>query len=160
MLSAKVSAILSSGRWVKAQIHPKAVRNKSLYAWAHIMYSAESLSVDPVKCRLSLLCIYFCGLIWFMYPYLSGLPHWVRLNGPHLNIKTIFPKYGDSHVKDRTVTRLSYLQHGDPYTRKMTSLYWDGPQVSIIDKKEECCAYTVYMLNINSLMQSDVYIHQ
>ena len=23
-----------------------------------------------------------------------------RETGPHLNIKTVFPKYGDSHVKD------------------------------------------------------------
>ena len=29
--------------------------------------------------------------------------------GPRLNIKTVFPRYGDSHVKDKTVTRLSYL---------------------------------------------------
>ena len=29
--------------------------------------------------------------------------------GPHLNIKTIFPRYGDSHVKDKTVARPSYL---------------------------------------------------
>ena len=26
-----------------------------------------------------------------------------------LNIKTIFPRYGDSHVKDKTVARPSYL---------------------------------------------------
>ena len=36
-------------------------------------------------------------------------------------------RYGDSHVKDKTVARPSYFQHGDPYTGK-TSLYWDGPQ--------------------------------
>ena len=30
-------------------------------------------------------------------------------SGPHLNIKTIFPRYGDSHVKYKTVIRLSYL---------------------------------------------------
>ena len=28
---------------------------------------------------------------------------------PCLNIKTVFPRYGDSHVKDKTVGRLSYL---------------------------------------------------
>ena len=28
---------------------------------------------------------------------------------PRLNIKTIFPGYGDSHVKDKTVARPSYL---------------------------------------------------
>ena len=29
--------------------------------------------------------------------------------GPCLNIKTVFPRYGDSHVKDKTVVRPSYL---------------------------------------------------
>ena len=28
---------------------------------------------------------------------------------PRLNIKTAFPRYGDSHVKDKTVARPSYL---------------------------------------------------
>ena len=31
-------------------------------------------------------------------------------------------------VKDKTIARLSYLSHGEPYTGKTTSLYWDGPQ--------------------------------
>ena len=54
---------------------------------------------------------------------------------PSQYIKTIFPRYGDSHVKDKTVVRLSYLSHGDPYTGKMTSLYWDSPEMpwNIID---------------------------
>ena len=36
-------------------------------------------------------------------------------SGPCLNIKTVFPSYGDSHVKDNAVmvVRPSYLQHGD-----------------------------------------------
>ena len=50
--------------------------------------------------------------------------------GSCLNIKTVFPRYGESHVKDKTVARLSYLKHRDPYTGKTTSLYWDGPQGS------------------------------
>ena len=29
--------------------------------------------------------------------------------GPCINIKTVFPRYGDSHVKDKTVARPSYL---------------------------------------------------
>ena len=36
----------------------------------------------------------------------------------------------NSHVKDKTVMRPSYLLHGDPYTGKSTSLYWDGPQIA------------------------------
>ena len=29
--------------------------------------------------------------------------------GPHLNIKTVLSTYGDSHVKDKTAARTSYL---------------------------------------------------
>ena len=36
---------------------------------------------------------------------------------PRLNIKTVFPRYGDSHVKDKTVARPSYLLAWE-------SLYW------------------------------------
>ena len=45
------------------------------------------------------------------------------VTGSRLNIKTIFPRYEDSHVKDKTVVRPSHLKHGDPYTGKTTSLY-------------------------------------
>ena len=45
--------------------------------------------------------------------------------GPRFNTKTVFPRYGDSHVIDKTVVR----PHGDPYTGK-TSLYQDDPQDS------------------------------
>ena len=30
-------------------------------------------------------------------------------SGLHLNIKAVFPRYGETHVKDKTVARLSYL---------------------------------------------------
>ena len=44
--------------------------------------------------------------------------------GPHLNIKTIFSRYGDFHVKCRqTVLSLTW---GSLYC-KMTSLYWNSP---------------------------------
>ena len=43
----------------------------------------------------------------------------------HLNIKTVFPRYGDSHVKDKMVAK-----HGDPYIGKTTALYWDGRLVT------------------------------
>ena len=49
-----------------------------------------------------------------------------RAPEPRLNIKTVFPMYGGSHVKDNMVARPSYLFHGDPYIGKTTSLYWDG----------------------------------
>ena len=62
---------------------------------------------------------------------------WHSNHVPYLNIMMAFPRYGDSHVKDKTVVRLSYLQHlqhlqpilqhRDPYTCKMAALYWDSP---------------------------------
>ena len=55
---------------------------------------------------------------------LDLFPPW----GP-LNIKTVFSRYGDSHVKNKTIVRLSYLYNGNSYTDKTTSLYWDGPHV-------------------------------
>ena len=54
------------------------------------------------------------------------------LSGPRLNIKTVFPRYGDYHVKNKTVVRPSYLNHGDPNTVK-TSLYIEmAPRSSYI----------------------------
>ena len=64
-----------------------------------------------------------------------GMGCWEGVPGPCLNIKTVFPRYGDSHVKDKTVDRPSYLWHGDPYTGKTTSLYWDGPWVVTVNHK-------------------------
>ena len=31
------------------------------------------------------------------------------ISGPHLKTKIVFPKYGDFHVKEKTVVRPSYL---------------------------------------------------
>ena len=39
-------------------------------------------------------------------------------------------RYGDFYVKDKTVARPFCLLHGDPYTDKTTSLYWDGHHAS------------------------------
>ena len=52
-----------------------------------------------------------------------------------LNIKTVFPRYGDSHVKDKTVERPSY---GDPYAGKTTPSYSDSPQVLFSVSVSEC----------------------
>ena len=41
-------------------------------------------------------------------------------SGSHFSFKTVFPRYGDSHVTDKTVSWQSYLQHVDPYTDKTT----------------------------------------
>ena len=52
--------------------------------------------------------------------------------GPCLNIKTVYPRYSNLMFKYKTVARPSYLWHGDPYTGKTISLYWDSPQDDVI----------------------------
>ena len=43
------------------------------------------------------------------YGYMCTVGHCLVYSGPRLNIKTVFPSYGDYHVKDKTVARPSYL---------------------------------------------------
>ena len=43
-----------------------------------------------------------------------------------LNIKMSSYQYSDPHVKNKTVSRPSYLKHGNPHPCKRRSLYWDG----------------------------------
>ena len=45
--------------------------------------------------------------VFFSLNMISNKQRWVA--GPRLNIKTIFPRYGGPHVKDKTVVRPSYL---------------------------------------------------
>ena len=63
-----------------------------------------------------------------------------------MNIKTVFPRYWDSWVKDKMVLWPSYLWHRDPYTGKMTSLYLDGPQISYISINVWSVLYSVLSL--------------
>ena len=50
-------------------------------------------------------------------------------SGGRLNIKMLSYQYRDPHVKDKTVSRPSYLYHGNPHTWERQSLYWDGVQL-------------------------------
>ena len=43
-------------------------------------------------------------------------------SGSRLNIEAVFPMYGDSHVKEKTVVRPSVLWNGDTYTLYLDSL--------------------------------------
>ena len=52
----------------------------------------------------------------------------IRTKAPSQN-KDHLSSYGGPHVKDKNVTRQSYLWHEDPYTGKMASLYWETLQV-------------------------------
>ena len=74
-------------------------------------------------------------VIFVMLPHVHGAVMKIIINSAHMplcnNIKTVFSQVGDSHVKDKTVLRQSYLLHEEPYTGKTASLYWDGPLVAI-----------------------------
>ena len=48
--------------------------------------------------------------------------------GGRLNIKMLSYQYRDPHVKDKTVSPPSYLQHRNQPTWERQSLYWDGAQ--------------------------------
>ena len=47
-------------------------------------------------------------------------------------------RFGYLHVKDKTVTRPSCVLHGDHYTDKTASLYWDGPLSGINEQMCTC----------------------
>ena len=49
-------------------------------------------------------------------------------SGGRLNIKMLSYQYRDPDVKAKTVSRPSYLEHGNPHTWERLSLYWDGAQ--------------------------------
>ena len=44
-------------------------------------------------------------------------------------LPAVCDQYKNSHYKDKTVGRPSYLYNGNFYTGKKASLYWDGLQV-------------------------------
>ena len=74
---------------------------------------------------------------------------------PRLHIKTVFPRYGDSHVKDKTVVRPSYLWYGDPYwdpyTGKTISLYWDARPPGVSNLRQlECLFHNLFSLKLNA----------
>ena len=63
----------------------------------------------PVFSVWALYFIYVCFTVierlCGMYVVIHGYP----LPGPRLSMNTILPRYADSHVKDKTVMRPSYL---------------------------------------------------
>ena len=63
-------------------------------------------------------------------PYMEILSlYWNGHQGLRLNIKMSY-QYRDPHVKDNTVSRPSYFQHGNPHTLERRSLYWAGTRSS------------------------------
>ena len=72
--------------------------------------------------------------------------------GRCLNIKMQSYQYRDSHVKDKTVSRPSYLKHGNPHTWERPSLYWDGAQVFLTqERRGYLCVSSVIGWNLAKL---------
>ena len=46
--------------------------------------------------------------------------------GLRVNIKTVLPGYRNSHIKDKTVSRPSYIYNGNFYADKTALIDWDG----------------------------------
>ena len=92
---------------------------KALIAVNHCYQKGFNQSLN-IPTRLTLV-ISVSSFFWYWirnYPPELGQHPGSLLPGPRLNIKTVFPMHGDSHVKDKTVVRPSYLWHGYPYTDK------------------------------------------
>ena len=97
-----------------------------------VFLEAKDKNYDVV---LDLPCSIF-GIMTGVYEILASL-RWAWCWGAavgglytkaRLSINTIFSRYRDSHDKDKTVVRLSYLYHnGNPYIGKTASSYWDAP---------------------------------
>ena len=85
------------------------------------VFSCVEISIMPIR------------LLWDCLIFIMGITILVRQclyiekpPGGRLNKKDCLTGYGDSHVKDKTSYRPSYLKHGNPHTWKDGLSYWDG----------------------------------
>ena len=129
------------------------------------------LCLEVSRCRNGITCCHcvltWCGVIE-LCPQLDinlvrghfCLERWWNIlataPGHRLNIMTVFPRYVDSHVKDKTVARPSYLQHGDPHTGKTASLYWDDPRESL----KRCSVFYHRALSLLKTTSSDIVVRR
>ena len=96
-----------------------------------------------------------CTAFWFsfgMHPNFHLLPPifiiFHNIPGPCLYIKRL-SWYMDSHCKDETVVRPSYLCNGNRYTGKTASLYWEY-RISLAAGYPHCKnSHTIFILNGN-----------
>ena len=75
-------------------------------------WSSDVMKTDTFSNVVFHICFFNLGI--FIKPRGFSQP------GPRINIKTVFPRYGDSHFKDNAVARPSYVWHGNSYTVKTT----------------------------------------
>ena len=63
--------------------------------------------------------------LYLYVAFVDNIPVWM-CSWVHFQYQALLFRNRDSHYKDKTVVRLSYLYNGNSYTGKIASLYWDG----------------------------------
>ena len=123
------------GHWQEHRIIYKDITSNTVWCcynvWCHynIVNFLQNLhTTHPIAHPLGLDMGVSCGLIlWFIFclshcsdicGHITTIDHVIMAPGGRLDIKTMSYHYRDPHVKDKTVSRLSYLQHGNPHTWK------------------------------------------
>ena len=86
--------------------------------------------------------------------YVSALQQYCikTQSGGRLNIKMSSYQYRNPNVKDKTVSRPPYLEHGNPHTWERRSLYWDraqSPSIFIFMEKDLCLACHLILWRIS-----------
>ena len=134
-----MAAILSRGWWVK--MNGKEVHFFPIMFWSH----------DSYHWLMELICVKWNTNSTKSYH-----------SGPRLNIKAVFSRYGDSHVKDKTVARPSCLVHPGvrdkrrvseidlSQPRHETAFWWrhNGPVTSQLTDRIKWPNYPVELIGI------------
>ena len=77
--------------------------------------------------------------------------HMTLLTWGPFQYKDHLSRYGDCHVKDKTMNRPYYIWHGNLYTGKTASLYWHGPLFMVLPWN----AKVIMMTTVSSLAVSE-----
>ena len=92
--------------------------------WDHVKSNSLCRSDIMERWRVWLIACCYSDRSHAQYLRKDGSP-WGRLN-----IRMSSYQYRDSHYKDKTVSRPSYLYNGNTISGKTTSFYWKGVLVS------------------------------
>ena len=81
--------------------------------WARINDWVNNGEADDLRRNRAHYDVIVMAVDYFVFELSINVINWYVntffLSGPRLNIKTVFPRYVDSYVKDKTVARPSYL---------------------------------------------------
>ena len=74
---------------------------------------------------------WYCSTLVLVMVHCLMLPRHSQEAGSCLNIKTVFPRYGDSHVKDKTVSETILSLTWESLYWIDGIFNWDGPQLAM-----------------------------